>query len=61
VGVAIAIVGVAIAIITITHPVASALEPKPKAIAAKIALFPVPFSPPMKLISAQDAPVSFVD
>jgi hypothetical protein len=41
--------------------VASALEPKPKAIAAKIELFPVPFSPPMKLISAQDAPVSLVD
>jgi hypothetical protein len=45
----------------ITHPVASALEPKPKAIAAKIELFPVPFSPPMKLISAHDAPVSLVD
>ncbi len=60
-GVAIAIGGVAIAIITITHPVASALEPKPKAIAAKIELFPVPFSPPTKLISAQDAPVSLAD
>jgi hypothetical protein len=41
--------------------VASTPEPKPKAIAAKIEPFPVPFSPPMKLISAHDAPVSLVD